>query len=94
MSDNFTEELNVTVLNSLGIHARPASLFVQTASQFESEIKVVCNDNEVDGKSLMGLLMLAAGKGTELTIKISGNDAKAASEAFYDLVVNRLFDEE
>ena len=94
MSDASEIQLPVIIENSLGIHARPASLFVQLASQFESDIKVQSGDNEIDGKSLMGLLMLAAGKGTELLLIFKGSDATEARDAFHDLIVVRKFDEE
>ena len=94
MGESTRIELPVVIGNALGIHARPASLFVQLATQYESEIKVISGDDEVDGKSLMGLLMLAAGKDTELLLVIEGPDALMAKEAFYDLVVKRKFDEE
>ena len=87
-------ELSITVENSLGIHARPASMFVQLASQFDADIKVRNGNDEIDGKSLMGLLMLAAGKGSELVLVCSGDDAHEASKALHDLIVNRKFDEE
>jgi phosphocarrier protein len=87
-------ELPVTIENSLGIHARPASLFVQLASTFESNITVKTGDGEIDGKSLMGLLMLAAGKGTELVLEFDGEDADKARDAFHDLIIVRKFDEE
>jgi phosphocarrier protein len=69
-------------------------MFVQLASQFESDITVRKDTDEVDGKSLMGLLMLAAGKGTELCITFRGPDAESAKEAFYNLIAERKFDEE
>ena len=94
MSDVSEVKLPVVIENSLGIHARPASLFVQLASTFESEIKVQAGSDEIDGKSLMGLLMLAAGKGTELLLIFRGSDADKARDAFHDLIVVRKFDEE
>ena len=87
-------ELPVTIENSLGIHARPASLFVQLASTFESEIKVCVGSDEIDGKSLLGLMMLAAGKGTELLLVFEGEDADKARDAFHELIIIRKFDEE
>ena len=94
MSESLTIELFITIENSLGIHARPASMFVQLATQFESDVVVRNGNDEIDGKSLMGLLMLAAGKGSELTLIFSGDDAEEARDAFHDLVVIRKFDEE
>ena len=72
MSEVFTIELLITIENSLGIHARPASMFVQLASQFESDVIVRKGEDEVDGKSLMGLLMLAAGKELSLLCCFQG----------------------
>ena len=87
-------ELEVKIENSLGIHARPASMMVQVASQFVSDISIDKDGEEVNGKSLMGVLMLSAGKGTTLKINIDGHDAEAARDALFDLVVNRKFDED
>lgn len=87
-------ELIVKIENSLGIHARPASMLVQLASQFASEIAIEKDGEEVNGKSLMGVLMLSAGQGSRLKITIVGHDAEEAREAFVDLVVNRKFDED
>ena len=69
-----------------GLHARPASVFVKLASKFESEIWVGCNNDRVNGKSIIGLLTLAAGKGMKLAIEAEGKDAKAAVEALALLV--------
>jgi phosphocarrier protein len=82
-----------TVNNRLGLHARPASLFVKTTGRFQSDIKVVKDDHVIDGKSIMGLLMLAAGPGTILKIKIEGPDEEEALKAIQDLF-NRKFDDE
>lgn len=87
-------EFDVKIENSLGIHARPASMIVQLASQFASDISISKDGEEVNGKSLMGVLMLSAGCGSELKIVIEGSDAHEAHKAFIDLVVNRKFDEE
>lgn len=87
-------EFKVKIGNSLGIHARPASMIVQLASQFVSDIAIEKDGEEVNGKSLMGVLMLSAGKGSELKIIIEGHDAEDARDAFVDLVINRKFDED
>lgn len=87
-------ELILKIENSLGIHARPASMMVQLASQFSSEIAIEKDGEEVNGKSLMGVLMLSAGRGSELKITFDGNDAEQARDAFVDLVVKRKFDED
>ncbi|QDU32901.1 Phosphocarrier protein NPr [Poriferisphaera corsica] len=83
----------VTITNSLGMHARPAMAFVDTATGYNSSIKVVKDGQEVDGKSIMHLMMLAATKGTQLDIIADGDDADAAVAGLKDLV-DRKFDEE
>jgi len=69
-----------------GLHARPASVFVKLAGKFDSEIWVGCNNDRVNGKSIIGLLTLAAGKGMKLVIEAEGKDAKVAVEALALLV--------
>lgn len=83
----------VKIKNKLGLHARPASLFVQTTSKFKSGVKVLKDKHEVDGKSIMGLMMLAAGFGTELQILIDGIDENELFAAIENLI-ERKFDEE
>jgi phosphocarrier protein HPr len=70
-------EKNFTVQNRLGLHARPAALFVQTTNKFKSSVKVRKGDQEVDGKSIMGLMMLAAEEGSTLRICADGPDESA-----------------
>ena len=79
--------------NQLGLHARPASMFVKMATRFESEILVVKEGEEINGKSIMGLMMLAAGPGTTLTVTAVGSDAAEAINELAQLV-NRNFEEE
>ena len=67
-------EKNFTVINRLGLHARPAALFVQTTNKFKSSVKVRKGEQEVDGKSIMGLMMLAAEEGSTLCIVAVGPD--------------------
>lgn len=93
MSDVVQLEFAVKIENSLGIHARPASMIVQLASKFNSEIIIKKEDDEVDAKSLMSVLMLSAGHGTELLFFVEGDDAHDAHSAFVDLIVTRKFDE-
>lgn len=76
------------IKNSLGLHARPAALFVRLASSFTSEIIIEKDGDIVNGKSLMGLLMLAAGKDSVIKITISGHDAENALAAISELVEN------
>ncbi|MGJ8676727.1 MAG: HPr family phosphocarrier protein [Akkermansiaceae bacterium] len=75
-----------TVTNKLGIHARPAAQFVKTASTFSCDIQVEKDDEQADGKSIMGLMMLAAGYGSVLTITTEGEDANPALDALGALI--------
>ncbi|MGE9271576.1 MAG: HPr family phosphocarrier protein [Verrucomicrobiales bacterium] len=81
------------IQNKLGIHARPAAQFVKTASRFTSDIKVEKDGEEVDGKSIMGLMMLAAGHGSSINVIIEGEDEETAMEAIADLI-DRKFEED
>jgi phosphocarrier protein len=81
------------ICNSKGLHARAAARFCKTAEQFEAEILVKRGDTEVSGRSIMGLMMLAAAQGTSIEISVAGSDADAAMDALCTLVANR-FDEE
>jgi phosphocarrier protein len=76
----------VRIGNALGLHARAAARFVHAASAFSSRIRVKCGDREMDGKSIMGLLLLAAARGTTITISAEGIDEAAAVEALRALV--------
>ena len=78
--------IQVTIVNKLGLHARPAMTFVDLASTFQSEVTVSRGDQEVDGKSIMHMMMLAATKGTELTVTAIGPDAEKACAALKKLV--------
>lgn len=89
--DNASTE--VTIINKLGMHARPAMSFVDTASSFKSDIQVVKDGQIVDGKSIMQLMMLAATAGTRLKIKAEGPDAEQAIIALVKLIESK-FDEE
>ena len=80
----------VTIINKLGLHARAAAKFVSCAAAFSSAIKVGKDGGLVDGKSIMSVMMLAAGKGTLLDIEIDGNDEAAALEAIEALINNRF----
>jgi len=68
----------IVVKNKQGLHARPAALFVQIANKFDSRITVKRDAEEVNGKSIMGILMLGAEKGSEITIQVEGEDAQVA----------------
>lgn len=82
----------VEIVNRLGLHARAATLFVQAANAFASSVTVTKDGETVDGKSIIGLLMLAAAQGTSIDIEARGVDAQEALEALVQLVQNR-FDE-
>jgi phosphocarrier protein len=81
------------VPNKLGIHARPAAMFVKTANRFRSDIFVEKDGEKVNGKSIMGLMMLAAGPGSKLTVLAEGPDAPQAL-AEIEALIKRKFDEE
>ncbi len=81
------------VSNKLGIHARPAAMFVKTANRFNCEIFVEKDGERVNGKSIMGLMMLAAGPGSTLTVHALGHDASQAL-AEIETLIKRKFDEE
>jgi phosphocarrier protein len=78
----------LTVTNPLGMHARAAARFVHTASAFTARIRVACGTREMDGKSIMGLLLLAAARGTTIRISADGADEEAAVQALVELVEN------
>ena len=86
-----TKEL--TIINKSGIHARPAAMFVKTASRFGCDIFVEKDGEKINGKSIMGLMMLAAGPGSKVTLHVKGNDASAAIDEL-EALVQRKFDEE
>ncbi len=79
-----------TISNKLGLHARAASHFVQVASKFECEIFVSKNEQEVNGKSIMGILILAAPKGAQISVKATGPDAAQALVALGELINSRF----
>jgi phosphocarrier protein HPr len=83
----------VVILNKLGLHARPAAMFVRVANKHRCEIWVEKDGEQVNGKSIMGLMMLAAGQGTRLLLSADGADAAQALEALQTLIESR-FDEE
>lgn len=85
--------IKVTITNKLGLHARPAMAFADTAAKFRSDIHVIKAGNKFDGKSIMNLMMLAATQGTELEIAANGPDAGDALAALRKLVESN-FDEE
>jgi phosphocarrier protein len=86
-------EKEIPIVNRLGLHARPAAMFVRIASRHRSEIWVSKEGEEVNGKSIMGLMMLAAGQGSRLRIRCEGPDAEKAMEELEELI-NARFNEE
>lgn len=88
-------EISVTVdiINKLGLHARAAAKFVNTASAFASHVDVERNGHRINGKSIMGVMMLAAAKGSQITLHVAGEDAEQCIQALQTLINNR-FDED
>jgi phosphocarrier protein len=84
---------DINILNELGIHARPAGMIANTAARFACDIKIVKDMMEVNAKSIMGIMTLAAGKGSVITVIASGVDEAQALDALVDLFA-RKFDEE
>lgn len=85
-------QMQIEIINKLGLHARAASKLVELTTRYSSQIQLVKDGREVDAKSIMSVMMLAASKGTELTIKTSGQDEDDALSALEQLINNR-FDE-
>ncbi len=86
-----TKEL--TILNKLGIHARPAAQFVRLSSKYKSDVQVEKDDECVDGKSIMGLMMLAVGCGSSIKVSVEGSDEEKLMAAIEELI-NDKFNEE
>lgn len=85
---------NVTIINRLGLHARAATRLVNCASEFEAEVLLKKAARSVNGKSIMGVLTLAAATGTELTIETQGDDEQLAMAALVELINNRFGEDE
>ena len=86
-------EKEIPIVNRLGLHARPAAMFVRIASRYRSEIWVSKEGEEVNGKSIMGLMMLAAGQGSRLHLRCEGPDADKAIEEL-EALINAKFNED
>jgi phosphocarrier protein HPr len=84
----------ITIKNKLGLHARAAVKLVNLANRFESTVRIVKDGNAIDGKSILGILTLAATQGSEITLKVSGRDEVMAVEALVDLINDRFQEEE
>lgn len=85
-----TVERTIVVKNRSGIHARPAAELVKTAARFSAEITITRDDMEVNGKSIMGVMMLAAEQGAALLLRARGPDAEAALDALQAVVESRF----
>ena len=83
-------EKEITIVNRLGLHARPAAMFVRIASRYRAEIWVDKEGEQVNGKSIMGLMMLAAGQGSKLHIRCEGLDADKAMQEIEELIKARF----
>jgi phosphocarrier protein len=79
-------ESELAIINKLGLHARAASKFVSCANRYASSVSVAKSDQWVDGKSIMSVMMLAAGKGSVLTLRVEGKDEQEAAAALHTLV--------
>ena len=80
------KKATLIIQNRLGLHARPAALFVQMANRFKSEIEISKSRTKVNGKSIMGIMMLAAGRGSQITISVTGPDAAKALSSLTKLI--------
>ena len=87
-------KLETTIINKLGLHARAAAKFVALASSFASDIKVSKDDQTVNGKSIMGVIMLAAAKDTSLLLTIDGEDETEAADGLSELINDRFGEDE
>ena len=86
-------EKELTIVNRLGLHARPAAMFVRIASRHRAEIWVSKEEEEINGKSIMGLMMLAAGQGSKLRIRCEGPDADKAMEELEELIKSGFYED-
>lgn len=85
-----TKKVTLLIQNRLGLHARPAALFVQMANRFKSEIEVSKGRTKVNGKSIMGIMTLAAGRGAQITVQATGPDAQKAVSSLTKLIRNNF----
>ena len=87
-------KIKITIINKLGLHARASAKFVSTAARFQSHIDVTKDTQTINGKSIMGVMMLAASKDSELTLQIDGPDEVEMEKALTDLINNRFHESE
>ena len=85
-----TKTRDFTVTNKLGIHARPAALFVKITNKYEADVFVEKDGERINGKSIMGLMMLAAGPGAIITVEASGSDAELVLDKLAELINNKF----
>lgn len=93
MTETNQVRVKAAIVNQRGLHARASAKFVATASKFRSEITVVKDDNSVSGRSIMGLMMLAAAKGTTVELIANGPDAREAIAALMSLIAARFHED-
>lgn len=84
----------VNIVNKLGMHARASAKFVTLASQFKSDVTLGRNGQQANGKSIMGIMMLAAGKGSQVSLTVEGEDEDTALGALTELIANRFGEDE
>ena len=83
----------IKIKNQLGLHARPAAQLVKVAAKFESDVFIALDEHEVNGKSIMGVMMLAAAQGSQLTITTQGADEEQAMAAIIELIEAKFYEE-
>jgi len=88
-----TAKRDIVIANKLGLHARPAALMVQLANKYRSEVTVERGGEKINGKSIMGIMMLAAGKGTKITVTATGDDAEEAVAGIEQLIKSKFGEE-
>ena len=86
-------QITIEIINKLGLHARPAAEFVKIASKYKSDIFVAKNERKVNGKSIMGVMTLAAEMGSKLNIEANGEDERAALQELANLINNKFYEE-
>ncbi|MEI6094823.1 MAG: HPr family phosphocarrier protein [Gammaproteobacteria bacterium] len=86
--------ITITIINKLGLHARASAKFVSTAARFQSQLEVTKDRQTINGKSIMGVMMLAAKQGSILTLQMNGPDEENMEEALVNLIQQRFFEEE
>jgi len=84
----------ITIINKLGLHARASAKFVSTASKYQSQIEVIKGSQAINGKSIMGVMLLAASQGSELILNINGPDEEHMTEALVTLINSRFHETE